>query len=99
MASTAQHIEARADQDLMARLAASAEMQGVPSAMGWVQSHIGELLIVPVDGSQTIVDMHAYASDVRKQAVAALPPEPGINPGAVTDAHLSTAIESVLTAQ
>lgn len=96
MASTAQHIAARSDIDLMQRLIAAAEMAGtVPSPQQWVEANIGRLVSVPVDGAQCIADVHAYAADIRAQAVATLPPAPGANPAAVTDVHLAAAVAAV----
>ena len=53
---------------------------------------------ITVNGEQsTITQVHAYAAAVRKEYLAderALPP--GLNPGAVTDAHLQAAVQVVL---
>lgn len=97
MASTTQHIVARGDADLLQRLIAAAEQAGIPSADRWVQQNMGALISAPVQDAQTIADVHAYASAVRAQAVAALPPLPGADPAAVTDAHLAAAIGVVNT--
>lgn len=97
MATTHQHIAAREDQDLRDRLFAAAEQAGIPSPQEWVDRKLGALLTAQVAGDQTIVDAHAYADSVRKEYLAderALPP--GINPGAVADAHLAAAIAAVL---
>lgn len=96
MASTAHHIAASSDPDLLARLVAAAQQDHVPNASAWVQANMGMLLSTPVEGNQTIADVRAYAADIRDQAVAALPPAPGMNPAAVTDPQLHTAIEQVL---
>lgn len=93
--TTAQHIAARNDKDLKARLVASAEQAAVPDAELWVTQNIGRLISTKVEGDSTITTVHAYADDVRKQAVAALPPAPGLNPGAVTDTHLAAAVQAV----
>lgn len=97
MATTADHIAARSDPDLLARMIATAEQQAIPSATSWVQANMGQLLSIPVEQGQTIADVHAYASNVRKQAVDALPALPGKDPAAVTDNHLETAIQALLT--
>lgn len=94
MASTAQHIEARSDPDLLARLVATAEQAGIPNASAWTQEHMGALICTPVQDDQTIADVRAYAAAVREQAVAALPPAPGFDPAAVTDVHLRTAVDA-----
>ena len=93
--TTAQHIEARNDEDLKERLVAAAEQASVDNAELWVSQNIGRLISTPVDGASTITTVHAYAADVRRAAVAALPPAPGLNPGAVTDTHLAAAIQAV----
>ncbi len=101
MASTAQHIAARSDADLLARFIAAAEMDGslgTDDVSSWVQRNLGALITAPVDGTTTVTDVYAYALDVRNTALAALPPLPGINPGAVTDIHLATAIGVVKAA-
>ena len=97
MATTAQHIAARNDSDLLARLVAAAEMAGIPDAESKVRSNLGSLVAVTVQDGQTVADVHAYADDVRRiylQADQALPP--GLNPGAVTDAHLATAVATLV---
>lgn len=93
--TTAQHIAARNDEDLRDRLVAAAEQAHIDSPEAFVTVNIGRLVSTPVDGDSTITTVHAYADDVRKQAVAQLPPPPGLNPGAVTDAHLAAAIQAV----
>jgi len=87
MATTAQHIAARNDADLLARLVAAAEMAGVPAAQQWTEAHRGALVAADIGGT-TIADVHAYA-------VSQQPPPPGANPAAVTDAQLTTAVQAV----
>lgn len=98
MSTTAQHINAKSDQDLLERFVAAAEILGVPNAVGWVYENLSGLITAQVDGTQKVSDVHAYASEVRASYVAATPPLPGKNLGAVTDAHLTTAIQSLLPA-
>lgn len=93
--TTAQHIAARNDTDLRNRLVAAAEQAHIPNAQNFVDQNLGTLVATEVDGQSTITTVHAYAADVRRQALEALPPLPGINPGAVTDAHLATAVSAV----
>jgi len=95
MATTSQHIATRNDPDLLERFVAAAEQAGITSARSWVEFNMGQLATVKVDGEQTVADVYAYAMEVRQNAVNALPPLPGINPGAVTDAHLVSAISAV----
>lgn len=96
MATSAQHMAARGDRDLLERLIAVAEMNHIPSASSWVQANMGTLISTPVEAQQTISDVHAFASGQRENYLAdnkALPP--GLNPAAVTDVHLKTAIEAL----
>lgn len=95
MATTADHIAARSDADLLARFVAKAEQLGIPNASSWVQTHMGTLVTKTVDGNQTVTDVYAYATNVRKEYVSATPPRPGENLGAVTDSHLATAIQAI----
>lgn len=97
MASTAQHIAARGDSDLLARLIAVAEMNNIPSAPQWVQQNMGTLISLPIGEGQTIADVYAYAQETRQIEINALPPLPGLNPGAVTDAHMATAVTAMIT--
>lgn len=90
--TTAQHISARDDEDLTARLVAAAEQAHIPSAESFVRMNAGRLISTEISGGTTITAVHAYASSVYADAVAALPPAPGLNPAAVTDAQLSEAI-------
>ena len=98
MASTAEHIAARGDNDLFARLVAAAEMQDIPNASAWVQQNMGRLISTPVQDGQNITDVYSYAANVRKEYLAddrAM--SPGLNPGAVTDAHMLTALTHMIT--
>ncbi len=93
--TTAQHIVARNDEDLKERLVAVAEQAQIPNASQFVDMNMGRLVSTPIDGSSTITTVHAYASQVRAEAVAQLPPPAGKNPAAVTDTQLSAAIQAV----
>lgn len=99
MATTADHISARGDTDLFARFVAKAEQLGLKDASTWVQARMGSLVTEKIDGNQTVTDVYAYAVNVRREYVEATPPLPGANLGAVTDPHLQTAIEALLTAE
>lgn len=96
MPTTTQHINAKNDQDLLARFVAQAEMLNIPNAAGWVYDNLSGLISADVSSGQTVADVHAYASEVRANYVAATPPLPGKNLGAVTDTNLSVAIQSLL---
>lgn len=99
MATTAQHIAARGNPELLERLIATAEMNGVPNAAAWVQQYIGTLISTPLttSGTDTIASVLDYAQGQYDSAVAALPPKPGANPSAVTDSYLDVAVKAVLT--
>lgn len=99
MATTTDHINARGDFNLQDRFVAKAEQLNIPNASSWVLSHISKLVTEKVDGNQSITDVFAYASNVRKEYIAATPPEPGANLGAVTDSHLETAIQALYNAE
>lgn len=92
--TTAQHIAARDDEDLVARLVASAEQAHVPNPDSFVRMNVGKLISTDIGGT-TVTAVHAYASVVYEQAVAALPPKPGLNPAAVTDEQLAEAVAAV----
>lgn len=85
MATTAQHIAARNDTDLLARLVAAAEMAGVPAAQQWTEAHRGALVAADIGGT-TIADVHAYAVSQQLR---------GFRTAAVTDAQLTTAVQAV----
>jgi hypothetical protein len=88
----AQHIAARDDTNLHARLIAAAEMTGVPGPTQWVAENVGALVNADIDGT-TLADVHAYA--VTQQEPPPLPP--GANPTYVTDAQLIAAVQAIRT--
>lgn len=98
-ATTAQHIAARNDVDLLQRFIAKAEMMGVESPTSFIQNNMAKLISVDIDtsqeGLQTITDVYAYADAIRTEHVAATPPPPGQNPAAVNDPQLEAAILAV----
>lgn len=93
--TTAQHIAARDDEDLVARLVAAAEQAHIPEPAQFVRTNIGKIISTPIEGTSTITTVYAYAAQVRADAVAQLPLPAGINPAAVTDAQLTSAISAV----
>ena len=95
MATTADHMAARGDADLLARFIARAEQLGVENASSWIQAHMGQLIGQKIDGNQTVTDVYAYAANVRREYIAATPQRPGENMGAVTDSHLEVAIQAL----
>lgn len=90
MATSAQHIAARNDTDLMARFIAVAEKANVPNAQAWVETNRGRLVSTSVDGT-TIADVHAYAVATYEPV-----PRPGENPAAVTDTQLAEAVTALM---
>lgn len=98
-ATTAQFIAAEGDGDLLGRFIAKAKLMGVDNPQSLIQGNYAKLLTTVVAEGQTVVDVYAYASTSREQYIAAIPPAPGVNPGAVTDAYLETAINAVLPPQ
>lgn len=93
--TTAQHIAARDDEDLRARLIAVAEQAHIPNAEQFVMMNLGTLISTELQPGTTITSVHAYAAEQYRQAVEALPPKPGINPATVTDSQLTSVISSV----
>lgn len=89
MATIAQHIRARNDDDLLERLIAAAERAGLSNAAQWVESNRGRLVSVDL-GETTVADVHAYAVATYDPG-----PRPGQNPAAVTDAQLEAAVAAV----
>lgn len=93
MATLAQHIAARDDDDLTARMVAAAEQARIPTSSQWVQAHRGLIVSVPVDGT-TLADVHAYAV-----ATTPAPPlAPGANPALVTDSQITAAVAAAYEA-
>lgn len=89
MATIAQHIAARNDADLVARLVAAAEMAGVDNPQGWVESHRGELVSADIGGT-TISEVHAYAVTQVKPVL-----RPGEDPQFITDDQVKQAISAI----
>ena len=98
MTTTAQHMAARANSELIERLVAMAEMNHVPNAAAWVQFNLGILISESLtEGGDTIASLLDYALAEYQKAFSALPPLPGSNPSIVTDAFLQMAVDRVLT--
>lgn len=93
MATIAEHITARNDTDLLARLTAAAEREGVDAPAHWAASHVGRLVSVDI-GETTISDVHAYAVATYEPT-----PRPGENPAAVTDSQIEAAVAAVRSEQ
>ena len=94
MATLAQHIAARNDNDLLARFVAAAEVTGIDNPQGWAEQHRGELVAAKVDGESAVSDVHAYAVSTYQPT-----PRPGANPAAVTDDQIKAAVQKVREAR
>ena len=93
--TTAQHMAARDDVDLVARLVAAAEQAHVDNPEQFVRTNVGRIISTDIGGGTTITSVHAYADLNYQNAVAALPQKPGLDPAAVTDQQLAQAIQAV----
>ena len=93
MATIAEHIAARNDLDLLARLVAAAERAGIDNAQAWAETHRGALVSTDI-GDTTVADVHAYAVATYEPT-----PRPGENPSAVTDDQIEAAVAAVRDAQ
>jgi len=93
--TTAQHMAARDDEDLTARLVAAAEQAHIPNPASFVESNVGRLVSTEISAGTTLTSVHAYAAGQYQIAVDALPPRPGMNPAAVTDSQLAAAVLAV----
>lgn len=86
MATLDQHIAARRDTDLLARVIAAAEKADVPNPQGWAEANMGRIVAADAGGT-TLADVHAYAV-----STYAPPPAPGANPEVVTDDQIIAAV-------
>ena len=93
MATIAEHIAARNDLDLLARLVAAAERAGITNPQAWAETHRGALVSTDI-GDTTVADVHAYAVATYEPT-----PRPGENPSAVTDDQIEAAVAAVRDAQ
>lgn len=96
--TTAEHIAARDDKDLINRLVAAAEQAHIPNPERFVWDNRGVIISTDIGSGATITSVHAYAASVYAAALAALPLKPGFNPAAVTDPQLAQAIQAVWVA-
>lgn len=94
MATLAEHIAARNDNDLLARFVAAAEVTGIDNPQGWAEQHRGELVAARVDDDHSVSDVHAYAVSTYQPT-----PRPGANPAAVTDDQIKAAVQKVREAR
>lgn len=87
MATLAEHIAARGDRDLMERVAAAAEKNGIPNARQWAEQNMGAIVSTTLDGDTSVADVYAYAVATYEPT-----PPPGLNPAAVTDPQIVEAV-------
>lgn len=92
MPTIAEHIAARDDQDLRARLIAAAEMAGIAAPESWVQSRIGNLVAATIATGSTLADVHAFAR-AEKAKVPVF--SPGADPDFITDTLVKEAVAAV----
>lgn len=96
MPNTQEYITAKGDSDLLSRLIARAEMMNVDDPANWVQINMSKLIQASIAGpDDTIVSVFSFAKQHREDYIAAIPPAPGADLAAVTDAHLTAAINAV----
>lgn len=88
-ATTAQQIAASRDNDILSRLIATAEQEGIANAQQWVEQRRG-LLVAADLGDTSLAEVFAFA-----QAQKGLPA--GADPAYVTDALLTSAVTAVNT--
>lgn len=93
--SSAAIIAALHDSALRERAQALAPLAGLTPdevAVRWSQ-----LVLAAVDdtGDNNIASVYDYAATVRRQALAQVPPEPGVDPAVVTDTHLLHAMRTL----
>lgn len=92
MSTLDQHIAARRDPDLLARVIAAAEIAGIPQPQAWAESNIGAVVAADVGGT-TIADVHAYAVATYEPA-----PRPGADATKVTDEQIIAAVDALTPA-
>lgn len=93
MATLAEHIAARSDQDLLARITAAAEVAGIPAPAHWASTHAGQIVSTDVEGSN-LATVHAFAVSQYEPT-----PRPGEDPSRVTDSQIEAAVAAVLAGQ
>lgn len=84
MATLADHIAARNDSDLMQRIVAAAEAQGISNPQMWAEANRGAIVSKTI-GDTTLADVFAYA-----KATKGLPA--GADPAIVTDEQIIAAV-------
>lgn len=93
MATIAEHMAARNDNDLLQRLIAAAERAGIPSPQAWAEMNRGAIVSVTAEGT-TLADLHAYAVASYEPT-----PRPGEDDTKVTDPQVEAAVAAVLAGQ
>lgn len=96
MATLDQHITARNDVDLLARVIAAAEKAAIPGSRQWAEMNMGAVVSVNIGTTaqaSTVADVHAYAVSTYTPT-----PTPGANPASVTDAQIVAAVAAIKAA-
>lgn len=97
MATINEILVAKNDADLTRRLQLANQLTGNMTEAEF-QLALPKLLTVKIKiGADTtdLATVYTYANAVYTQAVKALPDVPGLNPAAVTDAHIQAAFEAL----
>lgn len=91
MATIAEHMAARNDNDLLQRLVAAAERAGIPSPQAWAEANRGAIVATQI-GETTLADVHAYAVASYEPT-----PRPGADASKITDPQVEAAVAAVST--
>lgn len=88
--------EAATDPDLRDRFVSAAAEHGVPNPQGWVESQMRRLVAHKTNtNGDTVASTRAYAAHARREALAAIPEEPGKNRAAVTDSTIRDVVSAL----
>lgn len=93
MATIAEHIAARNDNDLLQRLIAAAERAGIPSPQAWAEMNRGAIVAADI-GDTTLSDVHAFAVASYEPT-----PRPGEDDTKITDPQVEAAVTAMLAGQ
>lgn len=88
--------EAATDADLRDRFVSAAAEHGVPNPHGWVESQMRRLVAHKTNANgDTVASTRAYAATMRRQALAAIPEEPGKNRAVVNDSTIRDVVAAL----
>lgn len=101
MASLDEINKAANDSDLRARLELAAAEAGLAptdtASRQVVWDQIIRIVTAPLADGISIADAYAYADNVRREALAKIPPSTGSDPAAVTDGMIREAVAALET--